>query len=202
MTKKEKIKKSYNKIAQEYKEQRNKDLNQNKLIGELRSRLPEGSKILDAGCGSGIPVTKQLNQEYQVTGIDFSEKQIKLAKKEISNAEFRCEDLTQTMLQTKKYNAIISLFTLRHIPNKDQKSVLNKFYKALKSNGLLLITVGSVEWKGKNEDWLDTDIEMHWSQLGLKKSIKILEETGFKILQVENEQTEEEAPYILAKKQA
>lgn len=52
------------------------------------SYLKDGSAILDVGCGSGVPVTLRLPSRFSLTGVDISDRMIKLAKAKVSNAEF------------------------------------------------------------------------------------------------------------------
>ena len=49
-------------------------------VGELTTRLPPRSAILDLGCGCGLPATKLLAEEYVVTGCDISQVQIERAR--------------------------------------------------------------------------------------------------------------------------
>jgi 2-polyprenyl-3-methyl-5-hydroxy-6-metoxy-1,4-benzoquinol methylase len=58
-------------------------------------RLPKGGKVLDAGCGSDILVTKYLSQFFEVTGVDFAEAQIELARRSVPDADFLCQDMTE-----------------------------------------------------------------------------------------------------------
>src|SRR6266511_6300784 len=37
----------------------------------LTSRLGKGASVLDLGCGSGVPVTRALAEQFRVTGVDF-----------------------------------------------------------------------------------------------------------------------------------
>ena len=41
-------------------------------LRELLSRLPDGSDVLDVGCGNGVPATKLIAERHRTTGIDIS----------------------------------------------------------------------------------------------------------------------------------
>src|SRR6188508_2449752 len=86
------VKDGYNAIAERYLAERTRDSEDVHLLDEFIERLPENSNVLDAGCGAGVPISQILNEHFQVTGVDFSETQIKLAKKNVPNANFLCED--------------------------------------------------------------------------------------------------------------
>ena len=81
--KEEIVRKSYDKIAHEYQFEPRKFVNRNELE-EFARLLPKGAKVLDFGCGSGVPVTSFLIKAgFDVTGIDFSEEMLRLARKNV-----------------------------------------------------------------------------------------------------------------------
>ena len=48
---------------------------------ELAGRLPSGARVVDLGCGAGIPATRELARHgLQVLGVDFSAVQIRRAQ--------------------------------------------------------------------------------------------------------------------------
>ena len=42
-------------------------------LSYLNRAIPHGSPVLDLGCGSGVPCTKMLAENFEVTGLDISE---------------------------------------------------------------------------------------------------------------------------------
>ena len=83
----------YNAIAAEYLTTRTDTSEDVLLLQELVRRLPRGAKVLDAGCGAGLPVTKILCEFFDVTGVDFAEAQIELARQLVPKATFICQDI-------------------------------------------------------------------------------------------------------------
>jgi 2-polyprenyl-3-methyl-5-hydroxy-6-metoxy-1,4-benzoquinol methylase len=90
----------YDDIAAQYLATRSEDSADVQLLGELIQRLDRGAHVLDAGCGSGVPVTRILSRTFQVTGVDFSEEQITLARQLVPEAQFVCQDMTELTSQT------------------------------------------------------------------------------------------------------
>ena len=77
------VKKGYSKIAEEYHQHRNK-YESKVLIKKFLKYTHKGNKVLDLGCGAGVPVSQFLVKKwYKITGIDFVEGMVKLAKKNI-----------------------------------------------------------------------------------------------------------------------
>jgi 2-polyprenyl-3-methyl-5-hydroxy-6-metoxy-1,4-benzoquinol methylase len=88
------VKSGYDIIAAQYTGSRNEGTDDVHLLHQFMERLPEGAKVLDAGCGSGVPIAKLLSQRFNVTGVDFSETQIELARRAVPQARFICQDMT------------------------------------------------------------------------------------------------------------
>lgn len=64
-------------------------------LGEFRERIPAGRAVLDLGCGSGIPVARDLAAAgYRVTGVDVSDTQIRRGRELVPEAEFVRADIT------------------------------------------------------------------------------------------------------------
>ena len=49
-------------------------------LEELARTLAPGAAVLDLGCGAGVPVTRWLARRFAVTGVDFSARQLELAR--------------------------------------------------------------------------------------------------------------------------
>src|SRR2546430_1755952 len=61
---------------------------------ELVSRLDEGARVLELGCGGGSPETRRLAQRFAVTGVDISPHPVERARAAIPQATFVCADFT------------------------------------------------------------------------------------------------------------
>jgi len=54
---------------------------------ELAGRLPSGARVVDLGCGAGIPATRELVAHgLQVLGVDFSAVQVRRAHDVLAQA--------------------------------------------------------------------------------------------------------------------
>src|SRR5215216_6304384 len=118
---KETVKAGYNKIAERYLAERTSDSEDIRLLDDLIARLLANAKVLDAGCGAGVPVTQILSKQFHVTGVDFSEAQIELAKQHVPDAEFLCQDMTKLDFPDETFNAITSYYAIIHIPREEHQ---------------------------------------------------------------------------------
>lgn len=119
------------------------------LEEELRNLTP--GKALDLGCGSGVNAFVLARKGWSVTGVDWSERAVKIANKEALkeqlDARFIEADVT-TWKSDDKYNLVISTFAL---PDGDGwKKTLATAKKALAPGGTLIVE----EWdKSMNDIW-------------------------------------------------
>src|SRR3954463_12225123 len=93
----------------------------------LLERLPSGSRGLDAGWGTGIPTARQFaDAGHKVTGVDISEEMLRLARREVPEAEFRHDDIADLDPSLGVFAAIVAFFSLLMLPRADIPSVLTK----------------------------------------------------------------------------
>ncbi len=77
------VKTGYDKIAGLYLKEREKFENW-KELQEFCSKLPSNAKILDVGCGTGIPIASYLIQNgFEVVGIDLSSEMVTVARQNL-----------------------------------------------------------------------------------------------------------------------
>lgn len=178
---KEVVRKGYNAIAERYLAERTRDSEDVRLLGEFIERLPPHAKVLDAGCGAGIPISQMLGERFQVTGVDFSEAQIELAKKKVPNAQFLCEDITKLDFPDGSFDGITSYYAIIHIPRQEHQPLLANFHRMLKPDGLALLCLGAEHLIDDfDENYLGT--RMYWSHYDTETYLKMIKDCGFSIV--------------------
>lgn len=192
------IKKVYNQVAHLYNQDR-KNLGSSKYLNKFIQLLPDQAEVLDLGCGNGFPVVeKLLKKGHLVTGLDISEQQIFLAKKNFPRADFQVADLADLHAGDYQADALVCYYTIFHLPRKNHLQLLKTFNSFLPVGGLLLITMGEKDFEG----WHDFYGQKMWSShYGPVKNRQILKEAGFEILLDEIDfSNREEHQIIIAKK--
>ena len=161
--------------------------------------------VLDAGCGSGRRVARVLvDNGFQVTGIDISQKMIDLAKHLVPEATFEVGDMTALEFEVDSFDGIVSTYAVFHVPRTKHFSLFQDFHRLLKKGGALLFSVGSKE-NGSDGvwDWDDGDwdvVPMYWSYHGPQKSVELLKSANFEIIFARNvEQADGTHFWILAR---
>jgi ubiquinone/menaquinone biosynthesis C-methylase UbiE len=175
------VREGYNAIAKEYLSDRKRDSQDVRLLNEFIERLPANAEVLDAGCGAGVPVSQMLSERFHVTGVDFSEAQIELAKRNVPRGTFLCEDMTRLEFPDDTFDGITSYYAIIHIPREEHQALLANFHRMLKPGGFALLCLGA--------EHLVNDIEedffgarMYWSHYDRDTYLRMLTEIGFQII--------------------
>jgi ubiquinone/menaquinone biosynthesis C-methylase UbiE len=180
MDNKKTVKKGYNTIAAKYCKIRHEDSEDVLLLQELVTRLPGKAKVLDAGCGAGVPITKFLSQLFEVTGVDFAETQIQLARQRVPEAQFLCQDMTKLEFPDCYFDAICSYYAIIHIPREEHEPLLLNFNRMLKPGGFILLCMGADDLKDDIADY--HGISMYWSHYNADTNIEMVKKCGFTII--------------------
>lgn len=108
----------------------------------LLTRLTSSSRVLEIGCGAGLPVGALiLENDHQLTGIDLSPRQIELATRNLSRGTFQVGNATEATFPDESFDAIVMLYTIGHIPRERLPKLLADFSRWLVPGGQLLITL-------------------------------------------------------------
>jgi ubiquinone/menaquinone biosynthesis C-methylase UbiE len=180
LRRKEIVRSGYNKIASRYAAKRVADSEDVRLLDLLVAQLPKHAVVLDAGCGSGYPVTPILSQSFRVTGVDFSNEQIRLARTNLPDSSFVCADISQMPFKNDAFDALCSYYAIIHVPRKEHSRLLRDFHRILKKNGLALLCMGAGDIPEDTAEW--EGIEMFWSHYDKVTNLKVIRETGFNTL--------------------
>src|SRR4051812_7089316 len=82
------LQETYDQIAEQWDGKHKKDDWWYAIIDEFISHLPSGGSVLDVGCGSGFVDERIAGTGRAVTGIDFSEGQLAIARRRVPEATF------------------------------------------------------------------------------------------------------------------
>ena len=175
------VREAYNRIATEYLSARMANHPDIALLDELVDRLPRGAKVLDVGCGAGIPVTRFLSWHFDVLGVDISDEQINIARVSVPSAKFVRQDVTRLGLDDASFDAITCFYTIFHVPREEHSAVFGDFFRLLKSGGLLLICLYNGENEIEGEETFFR-VPMYFSSFGVAESLALIVESGFELI--------------------
>lgn len=151
------------------------------FLNRFTEKLPDNSKVIDIGCGCGQPISAFLARRYQVTGVDVSAEQIKLAKEAIPDANFIHGDVTKLRFGDHAFDAAVMMYALFHIPRDDQFAFLLKLRSWLADGGFFLVSLAQDSEPGYLEDdFFGTT--MYWSHFSKDESLRLLARAGFELI--------------------
>ncbi len=196
------VQSGYNQIAEEYHNRRvnRKDANV-AFLDSLKDMLPTQGKVLDMGCGGGVPISQYFTDRgYDVTGFDLSEELITIAKQAVPQAKFFVQDMQTATFTPKTFALIVSFFAIIHIPREHHASLLKKMSDWLTDDGTILITLGGTNTEELLGDFHGT--AMYWSFFDKAENDKLLGQAGFEILWNKEETYSDNMAhyFVLAKK--
>jgi 2-polyprenyl-3-methyl-5-hydroxy-6-metoxy-1,4-benzoquinol methylase len=106
-------------------------------------RKNKANRVLDAGCGTGVPLLKLLTRGFDAEGFDFSEEAVAVAKKRLAENGYSPErvwvgDIEKSNEKTLAlYDAVLCIGALTH-PMDEEKS-LGSMRKLLRPGGVLIV---------------------------------------------------------------
>jgi len=151
-------------------------------LSRLTPDLPAGARVLDLGCGCGIPVSRELAQRHQVTGVDLSPVQIARARSLVPGAQFLCADMAEVAFEPQSFEAVVAFFSLIHLSLPEQSVVIERIARWLVPGGRVLAVVGKLPWTRVEPDFRGVrGVAMHWSHTDVATYRRWFENAGFAI---------------------
>jgi cyclopropane fatty-acyl-phospholipid synthase-like methyltransferase len=150
----------------------------------LEAELPDGSAVLELGCGAGVPATRRLAERHQVTAVDLSARQIEFARSNAPGATLVHGDALAVELPAASFDAVVSLYMSGHVPREEQLKLVRRVARWLRPGGLLLMTLTQGAHDGVVEaDWLGAP--MFFAGEEPETSLARVRAAGFDVLRAE-----------------
>lgn len=152
-------------------------------LDTLSERLPKGATLLDVGCGAGIPTTKRLAEDFDVTGVDISPGQIARARKNVPNARFVTADITEVEFRPDSFDAVTAFYSIIHVPREEHYALFRCIVRWLRPGGVFM---GSLSASGKGQAASYEDdffgAPMYWSNYDAIANQRMAAEAGLQIV--------------------
>lgn len=117
----------------------------------LRGRIPQGSRVLDAGCGSGRNIYYLLNAGYDVSAADADPNAVSEVMRLAADlnaalppTNFRREPVEAMSFREESFDAVISIAVLHFALNDEQfEAMMESIWRVLKPGGLFFCRLAS-----------------------------------------------------------
>ncbi len=188
------VEEDYNEIATEYCDEFCEADIYNIYIDKWLQIIKKGY-ILDAGCGGGNNC-QYINEKdnFQATGIDFSDGMLNEAKKRYPKLNIEKMDMTNITFSDQTFDGILSNCSLIHIPTELIDQTLQGFKRVLKPNGKLLLIVisGNGEEMAEEPYRKGQDLYAYIKYFTKEEISKILNINSFNVDAIESRKSESE----------
>ena len=132
-----------------------------------KSKPLEGINILDIGCGGGLLSEPMSRMGANVTGIDASDKNIKIAKLHSKKNKLKINYLCSSpekLKITKKFDVILNMEIVEHVEDID--FFLKSCSKLLKKNGLMFVATINKTLKSYIFAIIGAEYVLRWLPIG------------------------------------
>jgi cyclopropane fatty-acyl-phospholipid synthase-like methyltransferase len=151
--------------------------------GELAPRLEDGARVLELGCGAGVPDTQRLAARFRVTGVDVSAEQVRRARAAVPNADFIQADFTALELEPESFDAVVSFYAFNHVPRELLAPTFARIARWLAQGGLLMTALGTGDIEAWTGDFLGAPT--FFSSFPPETNTRLVQQAGFAILRDE-----------------
>jgi SAM-dependent methyltransferase len=131
------------------------------LLVDLHHRLQPGARVLDAGCGAGVPVARSLSDlGHQAVGLDLSIIQLVLAREHVVHFPIVAAEMSVLPVGSSTFDALVSYYAIIHVPREDHAVLFDEFRRVIRPEGWALVCLGSSDnpEDHDSDSWLGTPI--------------------------------------------
>jgi SAM-dependent methyltransferase len=147
--------------------------------------LSSGSRVLDLGCGTGVPTARQLvDAGHEVVGVDLSSVMVELARQKVPEATFHELDLADLRpggpADLGRFDAVAAFFSLLMLPRPEIPVALRTIHHLLAPGGLFALSMVEADVDNRPIPFLGNTIRVSGY---LREDLRrVIETAGFEIL--------------------
>lgn len=168
----------YDEIAGWYAEARDPAVGVPDLEAFART-LPPGARVLDLGCGTGVPVSRLLLRAgADLTALDSSAAMIERYRANVPGVPAHCVRAQDAAFAPESFDAVVAWGVLFHAAETDQRAILARVAAWLAPGGRFLFTSGDVA--GVAESRMG-GVPFRYVSLGADAYRRLLEEDGLRL---------------------
>jgi SAM-dependent methyltransferase len=161
------------------------------FLGEVLTRLGEGSDVLELGCGPGTAAA-ELSAGRRYVGVDLSRVQLAIARRHAPHATFVRGDFTSMAFRPDSFDGVVAFYVFMHVPWEELAPTFHRIFAWLRPGGRLMLTLGTIDSEDRVEEWLG--VPMFFAGRGPETTERLLLEAGFQV-EMSEERGEVEARY-------
>src|SRR5687767_7046163 len=129
---------AYDLIADWYASDRDLNVGLPEVLS-LAASLAPGARVLDVGCGNGVPLTQALlSRGFEVVGVDSSIRMLERFRVACPRARAVCGTIQSCDLGGMTFDAALAWGVLFHVPHAEQERAIARVASVLNPGGRFL----------------------------------------------------------------
>ncbi len=168
----------YDRVADQFAKARSA-FRERGYVDRLIDLATPGGRILDLGCGTGMPIMRYLiDRGFRLTGVDNAPGMLAHARNHCPEAELIAGDMTEVAIDG-RFDGIVAWDSVFHIPRARHAPLFAEMARLLKPRAPLLLSVG-----GSGGEFAAPMFEVDFPYSGFppSESRRLLEACGFDVL--------------------
>ena len=148
--------------------------------------LIKGKKVLDIGCGAGRDAVVFVENGFNYTGIDASERMLKVAQERVPQGTFKVMDFYHLEFPDNTFDGFWAAASFLHVPKSDVSTLIQEARRVIKQNGVGFISIKkkTIKEEGLIEENKYGGIARYFSFYDKEEFKKILVDCKFNVLEV------------------
>ena len=132
-------KRAWNNIAEKYDDRSETPISD--VFAMFTGKLPENGKVLDLGCGTGLPYARHLVEKgFDVLGVDISEDMVKVASRNVPEASFVQFSMNEITYRD-EFDGVMSSFSMLLLPPDLFRETASRIHSALVEGRLFYLSL-------------------------------------------------------------
>jgi predicted TPR repeat methyltransferase len=169
----------YQRHGEAWANARSKELIESSWLDRFSALLPAGGTVLDLGCGSGLPIARELvRRGFDVTGVDSTPTMLSLFQRNLPDTPAYLMDMRQLALD-RHFAGLLAWDSFFHLSPDEQRPMFARFQAHAAPGAALMFTSGTEE--GCAIGALEGDPLYHGS-LNSAEYRALLEAAGFEVV--------------------